>query len=222
MHLYVTNSYTIISLTVPAIWIAFIISVVVTILLLWWRFSKRLASFYSDCVVTFLIVWKLSIIVTDFQVVVSQPLSILYFTTGAVSICLGIIAVAVNVLRDFRNGVVQLEDLPALLASVIVMQGVYQLFVVLLNDNTYWQELLTVIVFAIIGIVVVLKLRVSENWGQQIALFFVIGHIFVALMQPKGILQPSLLSSVLFITLYFIIPYWERMKQEIHITEENK
>lgn len=111
---------------------------------------------------------------------------------------------------------------PAIWIAFIVMQGVYQLFVVLLNDNTYWQELLTVIVFAIIGIVVVLKLRVSENWGQQIALFFGIGHIFVALMQPKGILQPSLLSSLLFITLYFIIPYWQRTKQEIHITEENK
>lgn len=53
------------------------------------QFSEKWAGVYGDAVFTFIVVWKFSIIVTDFKAVIAQPFSLLYFNGGTMGVLLG-------------------------------------------------------------------------------------------------------------------------------------
>ena len=80
MHLVATEWYKIFSLTVPSTWIAFVLAAVITGIILYVKFGKEASSQFGDLVFVFIIVWKLSVVLTDFTTVIKYPLMILYFS----------------------------------------------------------------------------------------------------------------------------------------------
>jgi Ca2+/Na+ antiporter len=49
-----------------------------------------------------------------------------------------------------------------------------------------------------------MKLAVSYTWQIQISTLFLFTHIFVALIQPQGILQTPLIFTLLFVICGFV------------------
>ena len=71
-----TNWYSIRALTLPATAIALLITFFIVWLILRLQFSKKWSEAYSDAAFTFILVWKFSLLVTDFKSVVAQPISL--------------------------------------------------------------------------------------------------------------------------------------------------
>ncbi|MGE6754493.1 hypothetical protein ACQKFO_13655 [Rossellomorea sp. NPDC071047] len=83
--------YTIGSFTFPASWAAIIASLILTFLVLYF-WNRKASDWYSNSIFTFLLVWKLSVIVVDFPTVMEHPITILYFHGGVIGYWLGLIA----------------------------------------------------------------------------------------------------------------------------------
>ena len=81
-----TEWYSIRALTLPATAIALLVTFFIVWLILRLQFSKKWSDVYSDAVFTFIIVWKLSLLVTDFKAVVTYPISLLYFNGGTIGV----------------------------------------------------------------------------------------------------------------------------------------
>lgn len=90
--------YSIGSFTFPASWAAILFSFFVTFLFLYF-WHKRLSDWYSNAIFYFLIVWKLSIIIVDFQTVIQYPMTILYFNGGVAGYWIGLVVVLLYALK---------------------------------------------------------------------------------------------------------------------------
>ena len=86
----VTKMFIIGSLTVPSTWIALITAFVVAYSAVRIRIGKYTADILLDAVFYFIIVWKLSVIFTNFNTVIKSPLSIIYFDGGILGFYLGL------------------------------------------------------------------------------------------------------------------------------------
>ncbi|CAN7204864.1 hypothetical protein [Rossellomorea sp. LjRoot5] len=84
--------YTIGSFTFPSTWGAIIASFILTFLFLYF-WNRKASDWYSNGVFYFLVIWKLSVIVVDFQNVIEHPITILYFHGGRWGYWLGLLTV---------------------------------------------------------------------------------------------------------------------------------
>ncbi|KAB7706492.1 hypothetical protein F9802_09820 [Bacillus aerolatus] len=76
------NWFTIGSLTVHASQLAVIAAFFISAIVLWLKKDKVLLDVYGNAVFLFIAVWKLSILLFSFSLVMQAPLSLLYFNGG--------------------------------------------------------------------------------------------------------------------------------------------
>lgn len=206
-----TALYTIKTITFPSTWVATILALVLTWLLLRMQFGKKTATLYGDMAFTFIIVWKFSVIITDFKTVIVHPLTALYFNGGKIGIFLALIVVIIQALYTIIKQKLhkQAHFYKALAWAIISTQSVYQLAMVLLNDNTMWQEVITLVAF-----LVMLLLLVSKKIAPFAQLVLFLGvHMSVTALQPQGFLQQSSWAiTVLLVLSYAVIYYVEKRK----------
>ena len=196
----VTEWFIIKSLTIPSSWLAVLLSILITGIIVWRKFGKETEDWFSDAAILFILVWKFSVVLTDFKMVLDSPLSILYFNGGRLGLFLGLSAALLKLLWRFRQRNWPVSELVALLFSMVMLQSLYQIIMVLLNEAVLWQKIITVVLFVALGILTWLKISISGTWQMQLTFMFLFTHIFVALIQPQGILQ-----SPLFVTAIFVI-----------------
>lgn len=199
MALPVTEWFIIRSLTVPSSWIAVLIALLITGIVLWRVFGKVTEDWYSDATILFLLVWKLSVVVTDFEMIVDSPLSILYFNGGETGLYLGLFAALGRLFWQLRRLEWSSRELTAMLIGLVMIQSIYQFVMVLLNEATLWQKVMTVSIFAGMVLLTWLKASVSSVWRIQITILFLGIHLFVALIQPEGMMQTPLFVTGLFV-----------------------
>ncbi|WP_061810145.1 hypothetical protein [Rossellomorea vietnamensis] len=159
--------YTIGSLTFPSTWGAIIASFILTFLFLYF-WNRKASDWYSNGVFYFLVIWKLSVIVVDFQNVIEHPITILYFHGGKLGYWIGLLTVLsyIFVKRADRTshlviawmGTVVFFELVVHLLQFDILAGVFQfiingaLILFLLkkeNDSDTWAIQL-VIVFTLL------------------------------------------------------------------------
>ncbi|WP_342526033.1 hypothetical protein MKY84_10925 [Chryseomicrobium sp. FSL W7-1435] len=179
----VTNWFIIFSLTMPATWIASLLSIVAVGLTLLLQHNKKVASQFIDASISFILVWKFSVILTDFETVLDQPLSILYFNGGYIGVILGTIA-ALYTLFSFtkreKNSTFPIYQLPSYFISF------YLFFMVLLNTNTANVELF---ILACTVITLVLTWSSKGNYSSWKLLSAYSILFFSSFFQPLGVLQ---------------------------------
>ena len=192
-----TEWFSIRALTLPATAVALLAAFFIVWLVLRIQFPKIWSGVYGDAIFTFILVWKFSLLITDFPSVISQPLTLLYFNGGTVGVLLG----AVAVLCQFWWKRQQLQFTTAgVLASgwaIILTQSIYQWFVVLLNDNPLQSELITLVVLSVLTIFILWK--VAEM--NKALLVYTVGFVIVAALQPQGLWQPAVGVSFLLLVL---------------------
>ena len=81
------------------------------------------------------IVWKLSILFTDFDSVLRSPLAIFYFHGGVFGFYLGLLFIAGKILWEMKKGRLDVVGFRALFTGAVLVQVVYQVMMVLLNEG---------------------------------------------------------------------------------------
>lgn len=192
----VTNYFLIGNLTVPSAWIALIVAFVITYSGIRFKFGKSAADYLADVLFYFVLVWKLSVIVTDFQTVIHSPLSILYFHGGRIGIFLGLFAAIVKILMDRKKKKLNQDGLIALFVGSVLIQTVYQLMMVLLNEGALVAQLVTVIVFGLFAIWIWFVIDKMKDSLVQLAALFIVNHLFVGAFQQAGIFGTAVIATV--------------------------
>jgi hypothetical protein len=195
----VTDWFIIKSLTIPSSWVAVLLAILLTGIIVWRKFGKETEDWFSDAAILFLLVWKFSVVITDFEMIIDSPLSILYFNGGSVGVFLGLSIALSKLLWQFKRGLWQETELVAMLFSLVMLQSLYQIIMVLLNEAAPWQKIVTVVLFVLLATLTWLKITSSTTWQFQIIVLFLLTHIFVALIQPQGMLQTPLFVTGMFV-----------------------
>ncbi|WP_203245975.1 hypothetical protein [Sporosarcina beigongshangi] len=196
----VTDYFTIVNTSVPSSWIALIVAFVVAYSAIRIRYGKKYAEILSDAFFYLIIVWKLSVLLTDFSSVIRSPLSLIYFDGGVVGFYLGLVFVAGKILWDSKKKRLTAKGIQALLTGAVVVQAVYQVMMVLLNDGELVVQVVTVVAFVLFVIVYWMK---GDGSLPFIGLFVAV-HVFVAVWQPAGLLDTPFITTLL-IGLFFMV-----------------
>ena len=205
-----TNWYSIRALTLPATAIALLITFFIVWLILRLQFSKKWSEAYSDAAFTFILVWKFSLLVTDFKSVVAQPISLLYFNGGTVGVFLGAIAASLQVWRKRHKLSLQGHHIIAYSWAIILTQSIYQWLVVLFNDNSTTSEVITLMVLSVLTVFILWKMQGGVKRGL---ILYTAGLIIVAaFFQPLGIGQTAVGMSLLLLCLGMVLEQEERIK----------
>ncbi|MCZ2257258.1 hypothetical protein [Sporosarcina sp. G11-34] len=200
----VTNFIIIANTTVPATWIALVVAFVVAYFAIRLKFGKRISGVLSDSIFYFIIVWKFSVILTDFQNVIKAPLSIIYFNGGRIGFYLGLLAIIITILIELKRKTLHKFDLVPLFVGVITIQTIYQILMAFLNDGSLVAKIMTVLIFSTFTLLVWGTMKKFEKTPIQLALLFTAVHIFAASFQPVGIFGIPVFTTLI-ISLFFII-----------------
>ncbi|MGE7695986.1 hypothetical protein ACQKNC_18070 [Lysinibacillus sp. NPDC094177] len=191
-----TEWFSIRALTLPATAVALLAAFFIVWLVLRVQFPKKWAGVYGDAVFTFILVWKFSIIITDFKDVIAQPYVLLYFNGGTIGVILGTMTVSLQIWWKRRTFQFDSTGIIACTWAIILTQSIYQWLMVLLNDNQATSEVITLIVLSTLTILILWKITAINR-----ALFlYTIGLMIVAFFQPHGLWQLAVgVSVILFI-----------------------
>lgn len=191
-----TEWFSIRTLTLPATAVALLVAFFIVWIVLQVQFQKKWAGVYGDAVFTFILVWKFSVIVTDFKAVIAQPFALLYFNGGTIGVFLGVMAVSLQLWWSRQKIHFDETGIAACSWAIILTQSTYQCLVVLLNDNPTNSEVITLFVLSILTVFILWKITAINR-----ALFlYTFGLIIVAFFQPLGLWQPAIgVSVILFI-----------------------
>lgn len=163
--------YTIGSFTFPSTWGAIIASFILTFLFLYF-WNRKASDWYSNSVFYFLVIWKLSVIVVDFQNVIEHPITILYFNGGRWGYWLGLLTVLLYIFvkradRTFRLVI-------AWMSTVVFFELVFRL----LESN-----ILAGVSQFIINCILILFLLKKENdrdtWAIQLVIVFTLFQLLL-------------------------------------------
>ncbi|WP_342538851.1 hypothetical protein MKY15_02340 [Sporosarcina sp. FSL K6-1540] len=206
----VTSFFTIGSLSVPSSWIALMVAFVVAYSAVRFRFGKKQAEIIGDAFFYLVIVWKLSIVLTDFNSVLRSPLAIVYFHGGAVGFYLGLLFIVGKTLWDMKKGRLDANGFRALFTGAVLVQVVYQVIMVLLNEGEMITQVVTVVVFGLFAVFFWMNSGKADNWPVQLALVFMAVHVFVAAVQPDEFIQTPLITTVV-MGLFFVIVFMRKL-----------
>jgi len=196
-----TEWYSIRALTLPATAVALLVAFFIVWLVLRVQFPKKWAGVYGDAVFTFIVVWKFSIIVTDFKAVIAQPFALLYFNGGTIGVFLGAMAVSLQLWWKRQKIQFDATGIAAYSWAIILTQSIYQWLVVLLNDNQTTSEVITLLVLSTLTVFILWRITTIN----RALILYTIGLIIVALFQPHGLWQPAVGVSVILLILGIVI-----------------
>jgi len=205
----VTSFFTIGSLSVPSSWIALMAAFIVAYSAVRLRYGKKHAEIIGDAFFYLVIIWKLSVVLTDFESVLRSPLAIVYFHGGVVGFYLGLLFIAGKSLWDMKKERLGAEEFRALFTGAVLVQVGYQVMMVLLNEGELIAQVVTVVVFGLFSVFFWMNSGKAGNWPVQLVLVFMSVHVFVAAVQPDEFMQTPLISTVV-MGLFFVIVFMRK------------
>lgn len=208
-----TKMFMIGSITVPSTWIALAMAFVIAFGVVRIRSGKIAADVFSDALFYFIIVWKLSVILTNFETVIKSPLSIIYFNGGIVGFYLGLAVAGARIVLDSRKNY-SFERLVALFVGAVSIQVVFQILMVVMNPGDWLVNVVTVGLFLGFGVLVWLNAYKSTSWAIQLTVLWIAVHVFVAAFQEQGITGTPVIATICMGLFFAICLYWKRESEE--------
>ncbi|PID23445.1 hypothetical protein [Sporosarcina sp. P7] len=193
----VTQYYPIGSITMPSSWIAFIAGFLVTYLFIRLYFGKVHGERIGDLFFHVVIIWKLSVILTDFTMVMKNPLSILYFHGGKFGWILGLVVAGLLMLRRVYKEKWKRIDKWSLLLALICWQAVYQIAMTFLNEGSLVVKSATILLFVAVFMLSWWCQQKKVNTVSELAGVLLAVHFLVSAIQGN-------LLNTAFITTIFI------------------
>ncbi|ARF18255.1 hypothetical protein [Sporosarcina ureae] len=198
----VTQYYPIGSITMPSSWIAFIAGFLVTYLFIRLYFGKVHGARVGDVFFNVVIVWKLSVVLTDFTMVLKNPLSILYFHGGMFGWILGLVVAGLLMLRQVYKEKWKRIDKWSLLLALICWQAVYQIAMTFLNEGSIVVKSATVLLFVAIFVLTWWSERKKVNTVSELA------GVLVAVHFLGSAIQGNLLNTAFITTIFIGLFMW--------------
>lgn len=209
--MFVTKYFLIGKVSIASSWVALIFSFILAYSVVRWKYGKSSADLLSDAIFYFIIVWKLSVVLTDFKTVIQFPLSIIYFHGGTTGVLLGIIAAAVKVFWEIKRKQLTNPQMMGLLLGTVWILSMYQVFIVLVNEGPVLIRFMTGIVFSVFGLVILLFIKQFEKLPYQLMMLMVVLHLFMSALQPAGLIQtPMFVAISLGIVLAMLVYFQEK------------
>lgn len=179
----VTQYYPIGSITMPSSWIAVIVGFIVTYLFIRLYAGKVHSERFGNIFFNVIVTWKLSVILTDFSMVVKNPLSILYFHGGTFGWILGLVVAGLLMIRQVYKEKWQRMDQWTLLLSLICWQTVYQITMTFLNEGSLVVKSATILLFIAILILTWWSERRKINTVSELVTVMIAVHFLVSALQ---------------------------------------
>ncbi|MBM7583575.1 hypothetical protein JOC86_000112 [Bacillus pakistanensis] len=191
--------YTIGTFTFASTWLAFIIAVVITSIIVRLRYDEHTVNWYSNCAFIFIMVWKFSIIFFDIKNIMAHPYSIIYFNGGIKGVWLGVLAVLVYTYIYYKRT----NDQQFLFPAWVITITMYELTLGILSQ----MYITTFIAFFInVGFVY------FSSRGIQIVILFTIFQLLVQSIQGSiGSLSTTIYIVIMF---YLMILSWRGNRSE--------
>ncbi|WP_438316212.1 hypothetical protein [Sporosarcina sp. FA9] len=208
-----TTMYMIGSISVPSSWIALAVAFVIAFGVVRIRSGKLPADVFSDALFYFIIVWKLSVILTNFETVIKSPLSIIYFNGGIVGFYLGLAVAGVRIVFEIRKNY-SVERLVALFVGAVTVQVVYQILMVAMNPDDWIVNLVTIGLFLGFGVLVWINVHKSRSWAIQLTVLWIAVHVFVAAFQEDGITATPVIATACIGVFFAICLNFKRESEE--------
>ncbi|WP_025786035.1 hypothetical protein [Sporosarcina sp. D27] len=205
----VTDYFLLWKVTVPSSWIAAVIGFILAWLAVRVKFGKPVADIVVDALFTTIIVWKLSVIVTDFETVLRAPMAILYFNGGMFGFLAGILIAALFILFSRKPKPPTVSQ--GILLGIISAQAGYQVMMALLNEGMLVTKVITIILFTAIAVLAFIHVENESVPVIYSAGLFVAAHAFIAALQPTGFTGIPFAGTV--ITSIFVVIITGRFTQ---------
>lgn len=189
--------------TIPVTWIALTVAFIVAYVVVRMQYGKKIAETLIDALFYFIIVWKLSVVITNFETVIKSPWSILYFHGGLVGFYLGLFVAVFRVLYEVRKTVMNRFDYTALFVGFVIIQSVYQIMMALLGTAHVIVQVVTVLGFLFLTVIVLYPNVRRYVSFMQLVLFFMAGHFFIGAFQPAGVFGTSVIATIV-VGLFFV------------------
>ncbi|PIC81598.1 hypothetical protein CSV75_07460 [Sporosarcina sp. P18a] len=191
----VTQYYPIGSITMPSSWIAFISGFIVTYLFIRLYFGKVHGERIGDLFFYIVIIWKVSVIVTDFSMVMKNPLSILYFHGGKFGWILGLVVAGLWMLRQVYKQKWKRIDKWTLLLALICWQAVYQIAMTLLNEGSLVVKSATILLFVAVFMLSWWCQQKKVNTVSELAGVLLAAHFLVSAIQGN-LLNTAFITTI--------------------------
>lgn len=192
----VTQYYLIGKITVPSSWLAFVLSFVITWLFIRIYFGKREGETAGNLFFYTVIIWKLSVILTDFQTVIRHPLSILYFHGGLFGWLLAVVTAGLLTIRQGMKEKWDADQKWALLLGLVTWQTAFQILMALLNAGSMVSKSGTVIAFLLFWLLTWWSYRKGRNSVSDLAVVWLAVHFMVSAIQGD-IWNTALLTTLI-------------------------
>lgn len=206
----VTTFYTIGSFTFPSSWAAIIVAFIVAYIAIRIWYGKQHAVRLADAFFYVIIVWKLSVVLIDFKMILRAPLGIVYFNGGIAGFVLSLLFVMAKTLHECQNGKLAHRGIEALLLGSFIAQSVFQVMIILLNNGSIRLFLLTILLFTTSLFYIRKGLR-KTNWIPLVWLFVAV-HLFLSAFMPQGLHNFSLHVTVM-IAVFFSFLIWNEERK---------
>lgn len=194
--MFVTKYFLIGKVSVASSWVALILSFIVAYAVVRVKYGKSSAVLLGDSLFYFIIVWKLSVLVTDFKTVLQFPLSIIYFNGGTVGIFLGMGAAAIKIMLEMKSKGLSHERFYSLLVGLITILSMYQILIALFNEGPLLIRFVTVILFSAFILMILVFLNQLKEIPLQFILLMIGLHLFISALQPAGLMQTPMFVAL--------------------------
>ncbi|WP_342537073.1 hypothetical protein [Sporosarcina sp. FSL K6-3508] len=192
----ITQYYPVGAITMPSSWIAFSAGFVMTYLFIRIYFGKTAGDRIGNIFFNTVIIWKFSVILTDFSTVRHYPLSILYFHGGKIGWILALIVVGLLTIRQGMKEKWKYEDHWSLLLALISWQTVYQVVMTFLNDGSLLVKGGTIAFFVLLWALTFWSYRKKANSVSELSTIWIAVHFMVSASQPGAFWTMPLITTI--------------------------
>jgi peroxiredoxin len=194
------NWYSIGALTFPASWLAILAAFIFTAIFLRTVFGKATLEWFGNVFFWFLITWKFSMVIWDFESVMNQPLTLLYFHGGEKGYWLAIIISFIYIFIHSRKSSQPIHSQITIAWVSIIF--IFELAIGFLLPRNLWVTLFSGF---IMGFLLILAWKKTNQFQSmwQILVLSVVFQFFMYLIYGKLLSTPTI--SYLLITLLMVI-----------------
>lgn len=204
----VTHYYLIGNATIPSSWVALILGFIVAYIAVRFRYGKHVSDLLVDGIFYFILIWKLSVIITQFGIVIKSPLTILYFNGGRAGVMLGLLGAAFKIGLTLKKSDSKQQHAEALFVGVVIIQAVYQIVMVVVNEATLLIQISTIASFLVFTLFVWILVGKGKYSPIQLPVLFIAVHFFVAAFQSVSIF--GTMTTVLISLFFMLMTYHQK------------
>lgn len=154
--------------SVPTSWAAIVSAFLITGAYLFITKKKAASDWYGNAIFTFIVTWKLSVILFYLKMTLANPLNILYFNGGVKGYGLGILGALLYTVLSKRRSVIGFSE--AMLSWIITV-SVYELVYGILNEEAIIMIIIQFLVNLVLVVLNIIKTP-DRKWLMQIMVLF--------------------------------------------------